>query len=154
MPRCLPLFLLLGAIGCDPATIVTTNVTLPTSPTPVVTTPAATTPTVTCPTCPTSPCGTVGSTCTGGGSPQQRMPEILSFDADSRRVHKGGATILRWEIGDPSAVVRIDPGVGSVGAVGFLLVFPQATTTYTLTARNNLGTVQRTLTIVVFADET
>jgi hypothetical protein len=153
MPRCVPLFLLLGAIGCDPATIVTTNVTLPTSPSPVVTTPVTTT-NPTCPTCPTSPC--VTATCSGSNPqvPNNRSPEILSFDADSRRVSKGAAAILRWEISDPSALVRIDPGIGSVGAVGFLLVFPTGTTTYTLTARNSVATVQRTLTISVFYPET
>jgi len=154
MPRILPLFLLLGAIGCDPATIVTTNVTLPTAPSSVVTVPAATTTNPTCPTCPTTPCTPSATTnCTGSG-PGARFPEILSFGADNNRVTKGGAAVLRWEISDPSAQVRIDPGIGSVGTVGFLLVFPTTTTTYTLTARNNLGTVQRTFTVVVFTAET
>jgi len=149
MPRCVPLLLLVGAIGCDPATIVTTNVTLPTSPSPVVTVPATTTPVTTTP-CSTTP----NCSSTNPQVPNNRSPEILSFDADSRRVSKGAAAILRWEISDPSALVRIDPGIGSVGAVGFLLVFPTGTTTYTLTARNSVATVQRTLTISVFYPET
>jgi hypothetical protein len=142
-----PVALLLLTLGCEgptSPTTVTTIVTLPTAP---ATTPVVTSPTSPTPTCPTATCG--------GTTPQvPRMPEILSFGADNFRVHKGGTALLRWEISDPSAVVRIDPGVGNVGAVGFVLVFPTSTTTYTLTARNSLGTVQRTITVVVLADET
>jgi len=148
MPRLLfPVALLLLTLGCESPTsptTVTTIVTLPQAPatTPVVT-PTPTTPGTTCPT----------ATC-GGTTPQiPRMPEILSFGADNFRIHKGASALLRWEIGDPSANVRIDPGVGSVGAVGFVLVFPTQTTTYTLTARNALGTVQRTITVVVLSGE-
>jgi len=150
MPRFLPLLLLVGAIGCDPATIVTTNVTLPTSPSPIVTTPAATTTNPTCPTCPvtTTPCSTTPN-CTGTG----RVPDIVSFGADSARVSKGGLAILRWEVPDFNATVRIDPNIGSVSTTGFVLVFPRETTTYTLTARNNFGIAQRQFTVVVFTPE-
>jgi len=155
--RYLPLTALIFLVGCDPQTIVTTTVTAPTPITFPTATPTATgscAPTATCP----NPCAP-GVTCTGGGGgiggdPSSRLPEIFSFDADTRRISKGAAAVLRWEIGDQRATVRIDPNIGSVSPVGFLLVFPVTTTTYTLTARNNLGTVQRQLTIVVFSAET
>jgi len=149
MPRVLPLFLLVGAIGCDPATIVTTNVTLPTSPTPIVTTPAVTTPVT------TTPCSTTPN-CPGTTTPTpgQRAPDITSFGADNARVSKGGLAILRWEVPDFNATVRIDPNIGSVSTTGFVLVFPRETTTYTLTARNNFGIAQRQFTVVVFTPET
>jgi len=152
MLRILPLFLLLGAIGCDPATIVTTNVTLPTAPSSVVTVPAATTTNPTCPTCPTTCTPTATTTC-GGGGQQQRAPDIVSFGADSARVSKGGLAVLRWEVPDFGATVRIDPGIGSVATTGFVLVFPTVTTTYTLTARNNFGIAQRQFTVVVLTAE-
>jgi len=151
MRRVLPLFLLVGAIGCDPATIVTTNVTLPTSPTPIVTTAGTTNPT--CPTCPTTPCSPSATTTCGGTGQQQRAPDIVSFGADSARVSKGGLAVLRWEVPDFGATVRIDPGIGSVATTGFVLVFPTVTTTYTLTARNNFGIAQRQFTVVVFTAE-
>lgn len=146
----IPVAVLLVTLGCESPTsptTVTTIVTLPTAPTtvPVVTAPGTTTPT-----CPTATCGGTGTTPTLPGA---RTPEILNFTADNPRVHDGGATILRWEISDPTAIVRIDPGVGSVGSVGFLLVAPTRTTTYTITARNSIATVQRTLTVVVFSPE-
>lgn len=146
----IPVALLGLTLGCEtPAspTTVTTIVTLPTAPTTVPVTTPVTTPT---PTCPTATCGGTGTTPT---VPIGRTPEILNFTADNPRVHDGGATILRWEISDPTAIVRIDPGVGSVGTVGFLLVSPTRTTTYTITARNSIATVQRTLTVVVVTPE-
>ena len=146
-----PAAVLVVTLGCESPTsptTVTTIVTLPTAPT---VTPATTSPTPTCPTCPTT---CVTATCTGTNPQIPRVPEIVSFGADNFRISKGGSALLRWEIADPAAVVRIDPGIGSVGAVGFVLVFPTQTTTYTLTARNAQGTVQRTLTVIVFTPET
>jgi hypothetical protein len=144
--------LLLGpTLGCEPSptapstTTVTTIVTLPPAAAAPVTTAPTCTPTATCP----NPC-TPTSTCTGTTGPGARVPEILAFGADSPKVIRGGAALLRWEIADPSAQVRIDPGVGSVGTVGFVLVFPTQTTTYTLTARNALGIAQRQFTVFVF----
>jgi len=153
MPRTLPLLLLMGAVGCDPATIVTTNVTLPTAPSPIVTVPAGTV-NPTCPTCPATPCTPSATTTCGGAGGQQRAPDIVSFGADSPRVSKGGLAVLRWEVPDFGASVRIDPGIGTVSTTGFVLVFPTVTTTYTLTARNTFGIAQRQFTVVVVTPET
>ena len=148
------LFVPFASVKCDPATIVTTNVTLPTSPTPIVQTspatqtpaPCSTTPNCTSVTCPT---------CPGAGStgPSTRTPEILSFDADSRSIYKNRTVTLRWDISDFNATVRIDPNIGSVASVGFIVVNPSVTTTYTLTARNNMGIAQRQLTIFVITPD-
>ncbi len=154
----LSIALLALTLGCErspasPTSVVTTvNVSNPTTtPTP---TPGTTSP-ITCPTCPTTTCPNPALGCTGTGtpSPGTRGPEILSFGADSSRIHWGGTAVLRWEVSDPSAFVRIDPGVGSVGSVGFVVVSPSATTTYTLTARNNIATVQRQFTVLVLSGD-
>jgi hypothetical protein len=135
--------------GCDTGDTTTVTTTL-TSPTPIY------------PTGTSTPCAAVGCTatcpnpalgCTGGGGVGLRAPEIMSFGADNPRITKGGAAVLRWDVSDINALVRIDPGIGSVGTVGFVLVSPTQTTTYTLTARNSLGTVQRQFTVIVFNPE-
>lgn len=145
----IPVAVLLVTLGCESPTsptTVTTIVTLPTAPTtvPVVTAPGTTTPT-----CPTATCGGTGTTPT-----VPRVPDIVSFGADSPRVTHGGAAVLRWEVPDFAASVRIDPGVGSVATTGFVIVFPAVTTTYTLTARNAAGIAQRQFTVFVFTPET
>jgi hypothetical protein len=151
-----PIAVVLAAAACERSpsspTTVTTIVTLPTAPTTVPTT-SAPTPTPSCPTCPTTCTPTATAPCPGTTTPTPgaRTPEVLSFGADTARVAHGAATVLRWEVSDPAALVRIDPGIGSVGTVGFVVVWPDKTTTYTLTARNAIGTVQRQFTILVFA---
>ena len=159
-PVVVPVVLLILTLGCErsPAspTTVTTIVTSPTSPTPVTTIPVTTQPNPTCPTCPTTCTPTVATpTCPSPTTPGvgSRAPEVSFFGAEIARITKGGSAILRWEVSDPSAQVRLDPGIGSVGAVGFVLVSPPVTTTYTLTARNAIATVQRQFTIVVVSAE-
>ena len=144
--------------ACSPDTIVTTTITSPTPVfTPVVTGVSNQNPTQNCPTgncqstCPTGNCTGTGTP--NLGSPASRSPEILSFGSDTARIAKHNAAVLRWEISDTSANVRIDPSIGSVASVGFIVVFPTQTTTYTLTARNDRGIAQRQFTIVVFSPE-
>jgi len=134
--------------GCESSTTNTISTTIanPFAPTPTT---AATCPTGTCGTCATGTCGT--PTLPGILNPQQRIPEIAIFASDSYRIGRwdGVGTFLRWDVSDNLANVRIDPYPGNVPAVGSVVVFPGVTTTYTLTARNNVGTVQRQLTILV-----
>jgi len=135
--------------GCESTTSITNNLTSPTSPSII---PATQTTNSTCPTCPTQPCSTTQN-CTGTGTPNLRLPEIVSFNADSPRTSSKLGTFLRWDVSDFNASVRIDPGIGSVGSVGFIFVNPSVTTLYTLTARNSIGTVQRVLLVTVFTPE-
>jgi hypothetical protein len=141
-------------VGCEPSTIVTTNITSPTSPTPIYTpTPTTTPPTQTTP-CSTTPNCNPTTTNPPIGSNPTKPPEIITFSADSFRVnHPNIPVILRWDVSDFNAIVRIDPSVGSVSPVGFAVVFPSATTVYTLTARNNIGIAQRTLIITMASSD-
>lgn len=139
---------MMAVLGCESETVVTNNITLPSSPTPIfqpqvpVQTPIQqvpctfTTPTTQCPPSQLDP-------------PARRVPEIMSFGSDSPRVSRHGFATLRWEVSDFNAQVRIDPNIGSVSTVGFIVVFLTQTTTYTLTARNSLGIAQRQFTIFV-----
>ena len=141
----------IGVMGCESDTVVTNNITLPTGPSVIPFTnssPTCQSGQSACPPCPT------GQSCNGTGNPIGRTPEIMSFSSDTPRVTKNNPVVLRWETSDPTASVRIDPNIGSVSPVGFIVLFPSITTTYTLTARNSSGIAQRQLTIFVFSPET
>lgn len=78
------------------------------------------------------------------------FPIITSFSSDATSIKTGTSTTLRWDVGDPTASVRIDPFVGNVPVVGSVTVTLTATTTFTLNARAQSGaSAQRVLTVVV-----
>jgi hypothetical protein len=72
----------------------------------------------------------------------------VSITADPPVIQKGGSSMLTWssENGD---TVTIDQGIGEVQAAGFLEVFPQETTTYTIIAVGKKGTAQASITVTV-----
>ena len=55
---------------------------------------------------------------------------------------------LSWNVSDAD-LVNISPSVGSVAGTGSFAVIPTYTTTYTLTATNNQGTVSASTTVTV-----
>jgi hypothetical protein len=76
-----------------------------------------------------------------------RPPEIAQFNASTQQVQKGEAVTLSWEIVRAQRAgingQAITPGRGSME------VRPEATTTYTLVAENELGRDERTLIVQV-----
>lgn len=69
------------------------------------------------------------------------LPTVHSFASDPTKVDKGQIATLTWHVLDASEI-RIEPGLGSVSALGSLgstNVRPTKTTTYTLTATNDSG---------------
>ncbi len=74
--------------------------------------------------------------------------QILSFSASASQIEQGQSTTLKWETANASEVT-IDNGIDRVDANGQTTVRPASNTTYTLTARGNAGTQQRTLNILV-----
>ena len=85
------------------------------------------------------------------GTPvEQTAPVIGSFAPDSTTIQVGGSTRLRWTITD-GVSASIDQGVGSVAPVasGSVLVSPDVTTEYTLTATNSAGDTVATTTVTV-----
>lgn len=76
------------------------------------------------------------------------LPVINSFAADPGSISTGSTAVLNWNISN-AASVDIDPGVGTVEAVGTVSVAPTKTTVYTLTAYNKVGFVVATTQILV-----
>ncbi|MEO8028910.1 MAG: OmpA family protein [Bryobacteraceae bacterium] len=77
-------------------------------------------------------------------------PRINSFTGEPRSIERGQSATLRWSVANATDIT-IEPGLGAVQANGSRQVFPNATTTYTLTANGPGGTDTRTATIEVAA---
>ncbi len=74
-------------------------------------------------------------------------PEVSLF-ADPSTIMVGEPTTLTWNTTN-AETVSIDPGIGTVSPNGSLLVSPEQTTTYTLTAQNQTGTASESTTVNV-----
>ena len=74
---------------------------------------------------------------------------IDSFSASAAQIQQGQPTTLTWRTANASEVT-ID-GIGNVDASNSTILRPSKTTTYTLTAKGNGGTQQRSLTVMVEA---
>ncbi len=81
---------------------------------------------------------------------QVSLPSIGSFNANPDAIGKGESSNLTWSVSGASKV-SIDPEIGTVGLTGNQRILPDKTTTYTLTATNELGSAEATK--VVFVQE-
>lgn len=84
----------------------------------------------------------------GNTGSQENLPSIGSFNADPDTIGKGESSYLTWSVSSASKV-SIEPGIGTVGLKGSQRVFPDKTTTYTLTATNDFGSVDATKVVLV-----
>ena len=86
---------------------------------------------------------TVNSGTTGG------LPVIVSFAPNPATINFGQSSSLQWVVQNATNVT-IDNNIGTVGLTGSLAISPAASTTYTITASNAVGTVtaKTTLTVV------
>ena len=75
-------------------------------------------------------------------------PVINSFNVSPGSIHAGGSSTLSWNVSGCTSVT-IDPAVGSVSLSGNRVVRPNLTTTYTLKATNEFGTVTATAQVDV-----
>jgi hypothetical protein len=73
---------------------------------------------------------------------------VNDFEITPTPITQGENATLRWDTSG-AARVTIDSGVGDVPAYGTLSVGPAVTTTYSLTAKNGVTSVQKTLTLKV-----
>jgi hypothetical protein len=78
-------------------------------------------------------------------------PVISSFRADPPGITTGEETTLKWTVTGAESV-SINQGIGNVDASGSRAVSPTDTTTYTLTATNSIGSVNKTATVIVAAE--
>ncbi|MEP7355390.1 MAG: OmpA family protein [Acidobacteriota bacterium] len=74
-------------------------------------------------------------------------PAVVSFNANPAQIQSGGATTLTWATLNADTV-NIS-GLGNVPVNGTASVSPTTTTTYTLTARNNVDQIVATTTVTV-----
>lgn len=65
-------------------------------------------------------------------------PIIIFFEADTYAITEGESVNLSWKVSEATAVT-IDPDIGLVDLSGSIVVSPNTTTTYTLTATNSCG---------------
>jgi hypothetical protein len=72
---------------------------------------------------------------------------IIQFGANPPTIAEGESTNLFWNVAGATSI-SIDQGVGPQPGT-YVLVKPEATTTYTLTATNSAGSVTRTVTVTV-----
>jgi hypothetical protein len=75
-------------------------------------------------------------------------PSIITLDASPAEVAKGNATTLSWSVSG-AAKVAFDQNIGDVPTAGKISVTPDATTTYSLTASNSIGSVTQSITVKV-----
>ena len=77
-----------------------------------------------------------------------KPPTVHSFASARVKVDKGQSATLSWHVSNASEIF-VEPGVGSVSALGSTTVKPTKTTTYTLTAKNEGGETVETCTVEV-----
>ncbi|HET7749316.1 MAG TPA: OmpA family protein [Terriglobales bacterium] len=82
--------------------------------------------------------------------PPPAAPDITLFAAEPSSIERGQSSTLRWEVTNANQI-SIDNGVGTVQATGNRSVYPNATTTYKLTANGPGGTLSKTATVTVTA---
>jgi hypothetical protein len=76
------------------------------------------------------------------------LPSIVSFQANPTVITAGQSATLVWNVSGTNTV-SIDQGLGAVPAASSQIVFPTATTVYTLTASNLAGTTSKSIVISV-----
>jgi peptidoglycan-associated lipoprotein len=80
--------------------------------------------------------------------PPPPAPSINEFSAEPSSIERGQSSTLKWSVANAEQM-SIDNGVGSVQANGSRSVFPNETTTYTLTATGPGGTTNKPATVTV-----
>lgn len=79
--------------------------------------------------------------------PEETEPVVGFFSAAPETIDEGDFTTLSWSTEGADSVTI--SGLGSVAANGSLILSPTETTSYTLTATNETGTVESTVTVTV-----
>ncbi len=100
---------------------------------------------------PVSSTSTSGETAPREVDPTAPRPELTIF-LEPPSVARGESSILSWETKNADRVT-ISPGVGPVISSGRIKLFPEATTTYQVTAEGPGGTLTKTATLEVSAGD-
>lgn len=75
-------------------------------------------------------------------------PSIIRFDADDTALYRGQSCKITWNVSNAD-FINIDHGIGQVQNYGYMYVTPHRTTTYTLTAMNQVAKNIATVTVYV-----
>jgi len=78
-------------------------------------------------------------------------PTITQFSAEPTSIQRGQSSTLRWEVSGQATSISIDQGIGTVQGTGNRRVFPDNSTTYTLTASGPGGSNTARATVNVTA---
>ncbi len=81
--------------------------------------------------------------------PAPRAPVVAQFSAEPTSIQRGQSSTLRWEVTGDTTSVSINEGIGTVQNTGNRRVFPNDSTSYTLTATGPGGTTTASTTITV-----
>ena len=76
-------------------------------------------------------------------------PAVASFTAEPTSIQRGQSSTLRWEVTGSVTSVSIDNAIGAVQNTGNRRVFPNDSTTYTLTASGPGGNTTSSVTVSV-----
>ncbi|HUF71839.1 MAG TPA: hypothetical protein VMR74_02955 [Gammaproteobacteria bacterium] len=87
-----------------------------------------------------------------GVAPEAPPARILSFGTDQDDVAAGDPVTLRWEAINAYAI-ELDPGQGAVATRGTRIVYPAATTTYTLSVTGPRGVTTESVTVAVIGGD-
>ncbi len=82
-------------------------------------------------------------------APTPPAPVVSSFTAEPTNIQRGQSSTLRWEITGAVNSVSIDNAIGTVQNNGSRRVFPNESTTYTLTASGPGGSTTSSVTVSV-----
>jgi peptidoglycan-associated lipoprotein len=74
---------------------------------------------------------------------------VSSFSAEPTTIQRGQSSTLRWEVTGAATSVSIDNAIGTVQNTGSRRVFPNDSTTYTLTASGPGGSTTSSVTVTV-----
>jgi hypothetical protein len=80
--------------------------------------------------------------------PMQALPTINYFTASPTTINRGQSSTLSWSVSNANSVI-INNNIGQVAPTGTRVVSPFLTTTFTLTAANQVGSVTASVTIKV-----
>ncbi len=75
-------------------------------------------------------------------------PSISSFTVNSSTISAGQSVTLSWSVSNATSL-QINPGSLNVTGTSSVVVTPSVSTTYTLTSSNSVGSVSKSLSIVV-----
>ncbi len=84
-------------------------------------------------------------------APPPAAPVVTSFTAEPSTIERGQSSTLRWAVTGQTTRISIDQGIGDVQANDNRRVFPNNSTTYTLTVAGPGGNATARATVAVTA---